>query len=105
MYLSDAWWWLVFRGFLRQIRPYAKYTDVLIERLLGGKSDIDHIEDYDCDTHLVGSKFTINTTNILLMAVIILLICLILEGSSNDKTKRVVVVGKKNSDHDDKKNE
>lgn len=95
-----------FRGFLRQIRPYAKYTDVLIERLLGGKNDSCSHWSFDCDTDLVGSKFTINTTNILLMAVIILLICLILEGSSNDKTKRVVVVGKKNSnDHDDKKNE
>ena len=37
----------------------------------------------------LGTKFTINTTNILLMAIIILLLCLILEWNDNPKVAKV----------------
>eukprot|EP01036_Dinobryon_divergens_P029118 gene29117-38179_t len=58
------------KGYLRQLRPYAKSLDVIIERILSG------------------SKFTVSTTNILLMSLAILLLVLILENA--EKPKRMI---------------
>eukprot|EP01038_Epipyxis_sp_PR26KG_P008734 gene8734-11800_t len=63
------------KGFLRQIKPYMKSLDVIIERIFGG------------------NKFTVNTTNILLMTVAVLLFCLLLEN--NEKPKNFKIVEKK----------
>mmetsp|Transcript_7016 Transcript_7016/g.11739 ORF Transcript_7016/g.11739 Transcript_7016/m.11739 type:complete len:116 (-) Transcript_7016:138-485(-) len=70
------------KGYLRQIRPYCKSLDTIIERIMGG------------------NKFTVSTTHILLMAIVICLLCLLLESA--DKPKRMVVVDKKKSSKVDK---
>ena len=62
------------RGFIRDIKPYVKQLDSILDKILGG------------------NKFTPTPTNILLMAVVILLLTLLLE--SNEKPKRVMVVDK-----------
>lgn len=65
-----------YRGYLKQLKPFFKNLDTIIDRVLGG------------------NKFTVNATNILLMAILIALICLLLEGAEKP-AKRVVVVENK----------
>jgi len=63
------------KGYLRQLRPYAKSLDTIIDRILSG------------------SKFTVSTTNILLMSIAILLLCLIFENA--EKPKKVIAVDRR----------
>lgn len=69
------------KGTLRQIKPYVKKLDVLLERILNGV------------------KFEVNTTDVLLMAVIVVLIAMLLE--SNEKPKVQYVERKSKSDKKD----
>lgn len=62
------------KGYLRELKPYFKSLDTIIERIFAGQ------------------KFSVTTTNILLMGIIILLLAVLLEGS--EKPKKVVVVDK-----------
>ena len=58
------------KGTLRQIKPYIKRLDVLLERILGGV------------------KFEVTTTDILLMAVVVLLIAHLLEEKDTVRLER-----------------
>ena len=66
-----------YRGYLRQIKPFIKNVDSVLERVLAG------------------SKFTVTATNVLLMGIMIILICLILEGAEKPPKRVVVVENKK----------
>ena len=57
------------KGYLRQIKPYVKHVDALLERLLAGV------------------KFEVTTTDILLMAVVVMLIANLLETAEHPVVK------------------
>ena len=63
---------------MKQLRPYAKNLNVVLEKLMGGQ------------------KFTVNATTILLMAIVILMLCFLLEGNEKPKKVRVVSNADKN---------
>ena len=60
-------------GYLKDLRPYIKHLDTIIERIFAG------------------NKFNITTTNVLLMTVAVLLLALLMEGSEKPKVMRQVV--------------
>ena len=64
-------------GYLKDMRPYIKHLDTIIERIFGG------------------NKFNITTTNVLLMTIAVLLLALLMEGGEKPKTVRVVTKGEK----------
>jgi|SaaInlStandDraft_6_1057023.scaffolds.fasta_scaffold22740_2 hypothetical protein len=61
------------KGVLRQIKPYIKKIDLLLERIFQG------------------NKFEITSTEVLLMGVIIMLICLTIELAEQAKNPKVIV--------------
>ena len=65
------------KGTLRQIKPYMKTVNTIIDRILQG------------------AKIEVTTTTILLMAIVIVLLTFVLEGSEKPKNYKIVEKPKK----------
>lgn len=73
------------KGTMRQLKPYFKQANMIIERLLAGAGSGEK----------GGSKFAVDSTTIMLTAVVICLLCLLFENAGAEKPKVVRVVSKK----------